>query len=340
MVAASALSAASLAAQGHADVARDSALVGPIGIYVISVAHSGERKTAVDKKLWAGVRRAREVIYQMREQQIALVHPRMAIWEKRREAIESALKQALKGNSPGNSWIGLFQAAQQAIPGNPRAGQPTPAMMAAFLEAELIAHYATKPLMPEPADLLHSDDTSEALAKSLAGGWPVAAISESEGGVIFGGIAMHKERVMRTFSFWNVLWDASEHIQKRTSVDTRRVQDVRVTINLMVQPAVLGRVLNDNNGLIRDIGLQARFMFFWPASVMGSRPYQLPTQTQPALDAFNTRCYDLLVNVPLQNPELPNGTLDTTKVKPPVLPLIQRRTRSGCTATTRSNRGW
>src|SRR5271157_5458327 len=44
MVAASALSAASLAAQGHADVERDASLVGPIGIYSITIGLSGERK--------------------------------------------------------------------------------------------------------------------------------------------------------------------------------------------------------------------------------------------------------------------------------------------------------
>lgn len=62
-------------------------------------------------------------------------------------------------------------------------------------------------------------------------------------------------------------------------------------------------------------------MLVWSISLMGSRPYQPPIQAHPALDAFNARCYDLLVNVPLPNPVTPTGVVDTTKVKPRVLPL-------------------
>jgi putative DNA primase/helicase len=48
LVACSALSALSLAAQGLANVRRDHQLVGPISIFLLAVADSGERKTTCD----------------------------------------------------------------------------------------------------------------------------------------------------------------------------------------------------------------------------------------------------------------------------------------------------
>jgi hypothetical protein len=171
--------------------------------------------------------------------------------------------------------------------------------------------------------LLHADDTSEALAQSLAGGWPIAALAEAEGGLVFGGIAMQKERIMQTFASWNVLWDGGRITHKRTSVESRRVRDVRVTINLMIQPTILARILNDNAGLIRDIGLQSRILFCCPASTMGTRQYRLPTQTPRAITDFNSRCNSLLVSVPLPHPLTASGAIDTTRVKPPVLRLSQ-----------------
>ena len=49
LIATSALSALSLACQAHIDVRRDEILVGPAGLFLLSIAESGERKTQADK---------------------------------------------------------------------------------------------------------------------------------------------------------------------------------------------------------------------------------------------------------------------------------------------------
>ena len=56
LVACSALSALSLAAQGLANVRRDHQLVGPVSLYLLAVAESGERKTTCDRILGAPLR--------------------------------------------------------------------------------------------------------------------------------------------------------------------------------------------------------------------------------------------------------------------------------------------
>ncbi len=49
LVASSALAALSLAIQAHADVRRDEILFGPVGVFLMTIADSGERKTQADK---------------------------------------------------------------------------------------------------------------------------------------------------------------------------------------------------------------------------------------------------------------------------------------------------
>ena len=56
LVACSALAAASLAAQGLADVARRPGLVGPMSLNVLVVAASGERKTTADRRMARAIR--------------------------------------------------------------------------------------------------------------------------------------------------------------------------------------------------------------------------------------------------------------------------------------------
>ena len=56
LLANSALSNVSLSCQGLANVARDDLLVSPISMYFITVASSGERKTAADKVFSQGIK--------------------------------------------------------------------------------------------------------------------------------------------------------------------------------------------------------------------------------------------------------------------------------------------
>lgn len=60
LIATSALSALSLAAQHLADVARGSELTGPTSLNTLTVAISGERKTSADRALTSGLRALEE----------------------------------------------------------------------------------------------------------------------------------------------------------------------------------------------------------------------------------------------------------------------------------------
>lgn len=60
LIASSALAAASLACQTQFDVERDTGLDGPISLYFITIAESGERKTTVDKLFFRAAREFEE----------------------------------------------------------------------------------------------------------------------------------------------------------------------------------------------------------------------------------------------------------------------------------------
>jgi len=60
LLASSALSHVSLSCQGLANVARDNLLISPVSMYFITVASSGERKTAADKVFNQGIRQWEE----------------------------------------------------------------------------------------------------------------------------------------------------------------------------------------------------------------------------------------------------------------------------------------
>ena len=150
---------------------------------------------------------------EQRQQEIAVAEANKAIWQARCEEIQRELK-VRKGQNLSPSWVEPFTPHRLT---SRARGQPEhPSTVAiAFLEATLRDPLQEEAGTAEISGLADADDTAEALADSLAlaGGWPVAALAESEGGVVFGGIAMHKEHVMRTFASWNVLWDGGRLLQ-------------------------------------------------------------------------------------------------------------------------------
>lgn len=151
-----------------------------------------------------------------------------------------------------------------------------------------------RPSPPRVARMLRGDDTSEALARAL-GEFPVAAVASHEAGAIFGSSSMTPETVMRNLAQVNQLWDGGPIDQGRISRDRVRVDQVRVTMGLQVQPEVLERFSEKNGGLARGIGFFSRFLMCEPESTIGTRYYQPPPAGTPSLKRFQARVAELLL---------------------------------------------
>lgn len=152
------------------------------------------------------------------------------------------------------------------------------------------------PEKPGPTpNMLRGDDTSEALLTHLSD-YPIAATICSEAGIIFGSHAMKPEQVQRNMAQANALWDGGPIVEGRVKRGETNIQSVRVTMGLMVQPHLMQKFLNQNDGMARGIGFLARFLFCHPSSTQGTRFYREPPP-MPGLDGFHQRVTLLLRSV-------------------------------------------
>ncbi len=265
LVACSAFAALSLAAQGLANVRRGHQLVGPVSLYLLAVAESGERKTTCDRIFGAALRG-------WERDRAAACAPGVAAHEA---AIASAeAKRA-----------GLLEAIKRK-----RRDMQETAEEDAALE-ELAIHAPVPVAVPR---LLYADATPEALSHALATGWPSAAVLSAEAGAVFGAHGMGYETILRNLALLNVFWDGGEIAVDRRSKSSFQLRDRRLTFGVMVQPEAWRGFMARAGALPRGTGFIARFLIAWPASTQGQRLYRPAPAEMPAVERFNRRIRELL----------------------------------------------
>lgn len=263
LVAASALSAVSTAVQTRFSVRRDARLAGPATLYLLTVAESGERKTTVDKKFTAAIREWEAKQGKAYAEERARYKAAMEDWEQDGRSLQERLKQGIQADQKGSEL-------------DPR-----------------ILHEAKRPKEPKLRMILYGDDTPEALAMALAD-YPVASIISAEAGIIFGSHGMNADSVTRNLAQANAMWDGDAIRQGRAGRERLSVEDMRVTMGLQVQPAVLDAFVQKTGGLARGIGYFARFLYSQPDSTQGTRFYVVDAADEAALRRFNHRMTTLL----------------------------------------------
>jgi hypothetical protein len=272
IVTASALSAASLAAQGLVDVVRDNGLRGPVSLDLLTMAFSGERKTSADKRfrqairLWQAGKRT-----QLAPDEKAAAMATVA-WTAERDGIVAKIKRASGAGDDGK-----------------RKGPSIDALKAMLADLD-----ETRPVPVLVPSLFIEDATPEALVLALANGWPSAALWSDEAALVIGSHAMSDQSVMRTMALLNRLWDALPFDRRRATSGNVAVRGRRLTVNLMVQPAAFAALIGIGDGLARGLGFLARFLLSWPTSTMGTRFYRPPPAVLPALGEFDHRIRALL----------------------------------------------
>lgn len=269
MVSGSALTALSLAAQPHANVRRASRLAGPVSLYMLAIALSGERKTTLDNYFLQPIRQWQAETKKAAAPELAEYEAATAAFEIKRQALLESIKAAAK---KGTSTAGR--------------------------EADLAELEQSKPEAPRLARVLLADETPESLAFSLAKIWPSSAIVSSEGGIVTGGHAMGSDSIMRNLALLNVLWDGGEHSAGRRSKESFTVRNARLTVSLQIQPEALRQFFAKAGTLARGSGFMARFLLAWPASTQGTRLYREPPEHWPALERFNQRIRTILDRPP------------------------------------------
>ena len=265
LVVASALGAVSLASQAYADVRRATNLEGPTGLFLLTIADSGERKSTCDRYFVRAIREYEAQQAEAAKPELERYAAELAAWNAEKEAVTAAIKDARK------------------------RGKPT-----VDLKNELETLHHTEPIAPSVPCLLLADETPESLRWKLAKQWPSAGILSAEAGVVFGGHGMGKDSAMRFFATCNVFWDGGElQVGRRTS-ESFAVRGARLTMSLQVQAATLREFFVRTGALARGTGFLARFLVAWPESTQGRRMFADAPASWPALARFNRRILEIL----------------------------------------------
>ena len=269
MVATSALSALSLAAQGLHDAKRAEKLTGPIGLFTLVVADSGERKTTCDEFFTPAIRNWERAQEEVMRPEVERYEANLDAWNAEREGVLAKIKEAGKQGKPTDPLKRNLQDLQ-----------------------------SDKPVPPRVPRLIYSDVTPEELGYQLAKRWPSAAIASSEGGAVLGSHGMTGDSAMRNMARLNDLWSGQEIQSDRRTSESWKVRGARLTVGLQVQESTLRTFFDKSAGLARGTGFLARFLVAWPQSTQGTRMFKDPPTHWPKLAAYHQRI-ERILSVPL-----------------------------------------
>ena len=255
--AAALLAAASVSVQGLADVV-NWGRIHPLSLWFLSVAESGERKSAVDSEAMRPVREF--------EKRLAVAHKHDArIYEMQKEEWE-ARRAAAKRSMRAKAGVGLAKAY------------------------EAIGSAPPSPLNPI---VIVADFTAEGLTKQLAVGRPSMAAFTDEAALVFGGHGMSNEAAARTAGTLCKLWDRGELDRIRAGDASMKLHGRRLAVHLMAQPVIAEGVLSD--ALLSGQGFLSRCLVSWPESTAGTRRLSMENLADdPAMDHYRSRLTELL----------------------------------------------
>jgi hypothetical protein len=254
----------SLVAQGHVNVQTIAGGYAPASINILTIAKSGERKTAVDN--WAG-----EAVAD-REKILRKAHAA--------EAEEQRVRLA--------SW----QKAEKAILGDKKADRGA-------IE-ERLRDLGPPPRAPFTPLLTCPEPTFQGLCKLLAEGPGLAGVFSSEGGTFIGGHGLKKDDKLMTASALSEVWDGSPIKRVRGGEGVQILPGRRVAMHLMVQPNVADGFIGDP--LLLGQGLLARFLITWPQSKMGGRVFRAAAREEVYSLISHTRALEEALALPLPRP--------------------------------------
>lgn len=269
---ASVLAAAALVAQPFINVRRGSIGTGPVSLFCLTVAGSGDRKSTVDRIALAPVRDFERARIAAGEAEWNRFRAEDDAWSLARELIGSAAR--------GKKGQVLSRDQQRA------------------LSAALEEHEATRPKPPKNPNITFAEPTAEGVWRHFQRGEPSSGLFSDEAVSFFGGHGMAQEARGRTIGTLSQLWDGSPMIRTRAAEGESGVmQGRRLSAHLMVQPIVAAEVLSDP--VLMGQGFLARFLICQEPSLAGGRflagrDLSRGPDTDPAIGRYWARLAEIL----------------------------------------------
>ena len=250
------LAGASLAVQAHVNVSIDGRIK-PVSEFFVTVAESGERKTATDDAALGPHEKRQKELRNSYENSRQEYEADFAAWKRCRDEILTQRNRSRQENKEALMELGL---------------EPQP---------------------PINGTLVTSEPTYEGLVKALDHGWPSMGIFSSEGGRFLGGHGMNQDNRLKTACGLSELWDGVPISRTRGGEGNILLYGRRLSIHLMVQPEISSLLLGDR--LLLGQGLLSRCLVAYPATTIGSRPYKsINLNQEPEMKRYFARLADIL----------------------------------------------
>jgi hypothetical protein len=255
------LGAASLAVQGHADVVLPTGHKKPISNYLVTVAVTGERKSAADSEAMAPIR-----------------------------AHEADLRQMFDADLA--SYINN-RAAYDVVRGNvEKQGKGAKALSQAEVKAKLDA-LGPAPKRPLEPTLTCDEPTIQGLERHFAVSRPSMGLFATEGGKFLAGHSMQEDNKIRTAASLSNLWDGEPIRRLRAADGSMFMPGRRLAMHLAVQPEIADIMLADR--ALAAQGLLSRILVTYPDSLIGTRMYRAEAaETAVHLKTYSDRIADIL----------------------------------------------
>lgn len=259
-IASALLSAVSLTCQGRLRVRKLAHLILPASLWFIVVQGSGERKSAVVKRVFEPIHafeQAQETVHQI---MLARYRAELSAWQAEKKGLQAAIKK------------------------NAQNGHPSDDEKADLEELE-----HSKPTPPKGFKLIHENATPEALKLNIFENFPTTSLLSDESATIFSG------RALGDLGTLNKLFDGFPLPVDRASTDSFVVRDASLTAMIFVQREVLLSYLHGKGELARDVGFLARFFVTCPFDAAGTRFLAHSSPADPeVMGRFATRIQEIL----------------------------------------------
>ena len=261
MIGMSLIGAITMACQGLIEVKLPIGQIRPVTQNLLVIGESGERKSAVDGRVFEPFRDADALVEKSHEDALEAYRVERDWWQTVNNSIRREIDKAFRDNE------GMGEA-----------------------KAKLAAHAKLKPKKPKLRTKVRSDITQRAIMDALEGDGESIVIMTDDGESLFKGGAMGNLGVL------NRLWDSPKSLPlDRAEQEHVAVLNPRVSIWIMTQEEVLKHYCEKRGKLAKGSGHWARYLVGYPLTTKGTRwvaPDELVWEYVPK---FHVRVRELLV---------------------------------------------
>jgi len=258
----SVLATANFCVQAHVNVELPTGEIKPVSEYLLTVAESGERKTAADERALCGVRAREQMLAEEFHQEWKRFEDDLEAFDKQRSQVVASPKFATRED-----------------------------------KRRELERLGDKPEPPRRPVLTCGEPTYEGLIRLLREGHGYCGIFSSEGGLFIGGHGMSADAKLRTIAGLSEIWDGHPIKRIRSGDGIVSFPGRRVALHLLVQPGVADRLFGDP--LLVDQGLLSRVLAIAPDAVAGTRHFcRLDVEQSSKISRFSSHVSEILNRPP------------------------------------------